>query len=159
MPGRTHRRVIGLGNVWRGDDGAGPACVAALQGLVPRDVELIGSDGEPATLLTLLADAAEVWLIDACVSGAPAGTVHHIDVVRCSLPGAGLATSSHGVGLATVLELARAIGELPPCCRVFAIEADNCAPGEPLSAAVRAAVAAVAEQIRRDLQAVPATQP
>ena len=147
-PSESHRRVIGLGNAWRGDDAAGLACLAALRGRVPADVALIDSDGDPAALLEQLSGAELVYLIDACCSGNVPGTVHRVDVAhhRLCLPNG--ATSSHGLGLATALELARTFGQVPAQCQVFAIEAGDCTLGAPLCAAVRTAVARVAQDIR-----------
>ena len=43
--------VIGLGNEYRRDDGAGLAVVTSLRGRVPPDVELVLTDGEPTRLI------------------------------------------------------------------------------------------------------------
>ena len=119
--GTVRRRVIGLGNPYRGDDAAGPACIAELRGRLPVDLELIESDGEPAALLALLGCAREVCLIDACASGLPAGTVQRFDAATAALPSLGGATSTHGIGLPEAIELARALGMLPRRCVVYAI--------------------------------------
>ncbi len=150
-PSGTRRRVIGLGNAWRGDDAAGLACLAALRGRVPADVVLIASDGDPAALLEQLSGAVVVYLIDACRSGHVPGTVHRVDVAHHPLCLPNGATSSHGLGLATALELARTFGSVPAQCQVFAIEAGHCALGAPLCASVRTAVVRVAQDIQRRL--------
>ena len=147
-PLESHRRVIGLGNAWRGDDAAGLACLAALRGRVPADVALIDSDGDPAALLEQLSGAALVYLIDACRSGDWPGTVHRVDVAHHPLGLPNGATSSHGLGLATALELARTFGQVPAQCQVFAIEAGDFTLGSPLGAAVRTAVERVAQEIQ-----------
>ncbi len=141
--------VIGLGNPSCGDDGAGRACVAALAGRLPAEVELIESDGEPAALLALLARAREAWLIDACRSGAQAGTVRRFDVTGHPLPALAVPHSTHGLGLNEALELARALGMLPERCLVYAIEGCSYRTGASLSQPVRAAIAVVAERIVR----------
>src|SRR5262249_52531786 len=43
--------VIGVGNEFRRDDGAGPEVVARLRGRVPDGAELVVSDGEPARMI------------------------------------------------------------------------------------------------------------
>lgn len=43
--------VIGVGNEFRRDDGAGPAVVGQLRDRVPPGVELVITDGEPARLI------------------------------------------------------------------------------------------------------------
>jgi hydrogenase maturation protease len=47
-PGRVPVVVIGVGNEFRRDDGAGPAVVERLRGLVPSGVGLVITDGEPS---------------------------------------------------------------------------------------------------------------
>lgn len=142
-------RVIGIGNGDRGDDGAGPACIAALHARVASDVELLRCDGEPATLLALLEDSREVYLIDACTGGLPAGRIRRWNVARRPLPARAGIASTHGLGLAEALELARALGVLPQRCVVYAIEGRSYEAGQPLSAPVRAAVESVARRIAR----------
>ncbi|MHB1872583.1 MAG: hydrogenase maturation protease [Steroidobacteraceae bacterium] len=150
MSGSTApRRVIGVGNPDRGDDGAGPACIAALRARLASDVELIRSDGEPAALLALLEGSSEVYLIDACAAGLPAGGIRRWNAAVRPLPARAGSPSSHGLGLAEALELARALGVLPARCVVYGIEGRSYEAGEPLSVPVRAAVESVARRIER----------
>lgn len=147
----TQRRmVIGIGNPARGDDGAGPASIAALRGRLSADIELLQIDGEAAALLALLEQASDVYLVDACHSGAPAGTVRRFDLATVPLPHVNGASSTHGLGLAEGVELARALDSLPHRCVLYAIEGHSYVAGEPLSPAVRSAVAVVAERIVRE---------
>ncbi len=143
------RRVIGIGNGDRGDDGAGPACLAALHARLTSDIELLRCDGEPAALLALLEDSREVYLIDACAGGLPAGRIRRWNVARRPLPARAGIASTHGLGLAEALELARALGVLPRRCVLYAIEGGSYEAGKPLSAPVRAAVRSVARRIER----------
>ena len=57
--------VIGVGNDFRRDDGAGPAVVASLRGRVPPGVELVLTDGEPTRLIEAWAGAALAIVVDA----------------------------------------------------------------------------------------------
>ncbi|MFA6207521.1 MAG: hydrogenase maturation protease, partial [Methylocystis sp.] len=67
------------------------------------------------------------------------------------LPRAAFGASTHGFGLAEALELARALGVLPPRCIVYAIEGEIFDIGAPMSPAVAAAVAVVADRLRADI--------
>ncbi len=71
--------VIGVGNEFRRDDGAGPAVLARLRGRVPGGVELLVSDGEPARLIEAWAGAALAVIVDA-VRAEPAvpGRLHRL---------------------------------------------------------------------------------
>ena len=79
--------VIGVGNEFRRDDGAGPAVVARLRDLAPPGVRLVVTDGEPARLVEAWTGAALAVVVDA-VRAEPArpGTVHRFAV---DAPGSG----------------------------------------------------------------------
>lgn len=148
MPGKdTRRRVIGIGNPDRGDDAAGRVVAQRLRGLLPPSVDIVEQDGEAAALLACFENAETAYLIDACASGAPAGTVRRFDAGAAPLPPDVFRLSTHDLGLAAAIELARALDQLPPSCIVFAIEAARVAPGDPLSSPVAAAIGKVADLV------------
>ncbi len=101
------RRVIGLGSPF-GDDQLGWQAVEALRGRLDG-AELLTCDA-PVRLLPLMEGARSVCLVDGVVSGAPPGTLHRFQGLP---PGMPFRLSSHGVGLAEVLELGRALGIAP----------------------------------------------
>jgi hydrogenase maturation protease len=136
--------VIGIGNAWRTDDAAGLAVTDALQASPPPGVEVLAREGEPTELIDVWAGAEAVWLVDAVSSGAPPGTVHRLDASSEPLPAALFRVSSHLVGLAEAIELARALGRLPPRVVVFGIEGAHFEAGEGLSPEVADAVERVA---------------
>jgi hydrogenase maturation protease len=144
------RLVLGIGNSDRGDDGAGRAVIRHLRGTLPDDVTLAQETGEVTSLLAQLASVDAAYLIDACASGAAPGTIQRFDAAVAALPQQWFATSTHGLGLAEAIELARALGQLPPSCIVYAIEGACFDAGAPLTPAVADAVAAVAERLRAD---------
>jgi len=141
------RIVIGIGNPDRGDDAAGRMVARLLRRSLPDGVDLAELAGEATALLARLDGAGTAWLIDASASGAPAGTVRRFDVGDGPLPAASFGLSSHGFGLAEATELARALGQLPPRCIVYAIEGACFDAGAPLSPPVSAAVADVAARV------------
>jgi hydrogenase maturation protease len=91
--------------------------------------------------------------VDASASGAAAGTVRRLDARAGPLPAASFALSSHGLGLAAAIELARALGQLPPRCIVYAIEGASFAAGAPLTPAVAEAAAEVTRRIAGEIAA------
>jgi len=149
----AERRILVLcvGNSACGDDAAGRAVAQALGGNLPPGVELAISDGEAAAVLDSLARVEVALIVDACVSGAPAGHVHRFDVAQAPLPHGALRLSSHGLGLHEALELARALKQLPPACVVYAIEGEAFAAGTGLSKPVAQAVGRLAARLREDL--------
>jgi hydrogenase maturation protease len=154
MEGIAPRRIVlGIGNPDRGDDGAGRKVARLLRRMAPDGVEVAEHDGEATALLTHLDGATAAYLIDACVSGAPAGTVHRFDVSKAALPQSLSRLSTHGFGLAEAVELARALGQLPRRCIVYAIEGESFAPGAPLSPSASAAVAEVIRRLGSEIAA------
>jgi hydrogenase maturation protease len=153
---RPRTVVIGIGNPDRGDDAAGRLVAERLRGTLSADVEIAETDGESTALLALLDGADFAILIDACVSGKEPGTVHRFDVGAGPLPEAKFNLSTHGLGLAEAVELARALGQLPPRTLVYAIEARAFVPGAPLTPTVAAAVSEATAQISAELAPRPA---
>jgi hydrogenase maturation protease len=144
--------VLGIGNIERGDDGAGRAVVRLLRHMLSAPAEIVEQDGEATALLAKLDGVSTAYLIDACVSNAPAGTVHRIDANNAPLPQASSDLSTHGFGLAAAIELGRALGRLPPRTIVYAIEAESFEAGAPLSRPVAAATVIVADRIRSEIE-------
>lgn len=144
--------VIGLGNPDRGDDGVGRLVARLLRDCLPPTVIIEEQDGAAADLIERLRDAGNVILIDAAVTGAPAGTIHDID---CTGDGAALPTaasaSSHGLGVAEAIALARVLHGLPSICRLYAIEGVTFGPGAAMSPAVAAAAEELAVRLARTL--------
>jgi hydrogenase maturation protease len=131
--------VIGIGNPLAGDDAAGRLAARRLAAAGERDFDVAEAAGDMAELLPLLDGRSRVVLLDACRSGAPAGTIHRLDA-GTPLPASLFAVSSHGMGLAHTIELARALGRLPRRCIVLAIDGASFEMGAPLSDAVAAAL-------------------
>lgn len=147
----SRRIVLGIGNPDRGDDAVGRRVARLLRWMLPDDVEVAEHDGGATALLARLDGAAVAYLIDACASGAPTGTVHRFDASAAPLPQAAFALSTHGLGLAEAVELARALGQLPPRCIVYAVEGESFDLGAPLSLPVSAAVAEVVQRLGSEI--------
>jgi hydrogenase maturation protease len=145
--------VIGVGNEFRRDDGAGPAVVGRLRDRVPPGVELVITDGEPTRLIQAWTGAALAVVVDAVRAEPPQpGTIHRFVVDR---PGTGpeRTASSHGLGLDDAISLAVALDRMPGRLIVHAIEAADLAQGTGLTPAVVAAVDSVVDAILDDISA------
>jgi hydrogenase maturation protease len=146
--------VIGIGNEFRRDDGAGPAVVGRLRGRVPADVGLVITDGEPTRLIEAWTGAALAVVVDAVRVSGPhpphPGRVHRFAVDRPAT-GTVQAASSHGFGLDDAIALATALDRMPARLIVHAIEAADLAQGPGLTPAVAAAVDVVARAILDDI--------
>jgi hydrogenase maturation protease len=134
------RLVIGVGNASRGDDGAG---VEAARRMGPRGLVATA----PFHLIELWAEADDVVVVDAARSGQPPGTIHRFDVRSEELPVDVLGGSTHAIGVAEVVELARALDRLPARLTVYGIEAGVTSHGNVLSPEVEAAVGSVVAEL------------
>lgn len=131
-------QVIGIGNIDRGDDAAGRLVARRLKALNPM-LNVIELDGEASTLVDRLGRLDAAYLVDACCSGRLPGSVSRFDIGQAALPAEMLGWSTHVMGVAQAVELARALGCLPAQCIMLAIEGQNFLPGAPVSAPVKAA--------------------
>jgi hydrogenase maturation protease len=144
--------VIGIGNRFRGDDGAGLAVARALREMALPDVTVLEQDGDAAALLEILKTGEPLYIVDAVCSGAAAGTLFRLDVTDSPLPmSLRSGGSTHALGVAEALGLSRALG-YPPARRViYGIEGKDFAYGDSLSPSVRSAVEKTAAAIRDEL--------
>ena len=93
----------------------------------------------PWDLIPYLDPGQSVIIIDACRSGAAAGTIHRLTAQEVPHQPKTLA-SSHGSSLTDALSLAAALGHDLSQVVIYAVEMEACQPGAPLSAvAYRAA--------------------
>jgi hydrogenase maturation protease len=143
--------VIGVGNPWRRDDAAGLAVARRLRGTLPEGVEVLEREGEPAGLIDAWAGAGSLWLVDAVLSGAAPGTVKRLDASEDELPAELFRASTHHLGLAEAVELARALGLLPARVVFYGIEGASFYAGEQLTPEVEAAVVRVVEALREEV--------
>jgi hydrogenase maturation protease len=149
-PGEAPAVVIGVGNEFRRDDGAGPAVVARLRGRAPATVRLVVTDGEPARLVEAWTGAALAVVVDAVRADPPRpGRVHRFVLDR---PRPTRTASSHGLGLDDAVALAVALDRMPGRLIVHAIEAADLGQGPGLTPPVAAAVVAVADAVLADLR-------
>jgi hydrogenase maturation protease len=101
---------------------------------------------EPIALLDHLEDCDALVLVDACCSGAPPGTIFRKDWPE-STPKGHKGTSTHGLGLASALALAQALGRLPPQVVLIGVEVETCDPGAEISASVWRALPELYQQV------------
>ncbi len=142
-----------MGNPWRCDDAAGLEVAQRLRGRLPPEVELLEREGEPTALIDAWEGASVLWLVDAVSSGVEPGTLHRLDASARELPTDLFRRSTHHVGVAEAVELARVLGRLPGRTIVFGIEGGSFEIGDELTPAVAAAVERTAEVVRGEVVA------
>jgi len=152
-PGRT--LVVGVGERFRQDDGAGPQVVRLLRGRLPPEVELVERVSEMTELIDLWDGAGLAVVVDAMRSGAAAGSLRRLEAPELGVVRPERATSSHGLSVVDAYELGAALGRRPERLVVFLIEAGPTGAGDALSRPVADAVGRAAAAIEAELQAPP----
>ncbi len=156
----AHILVAGIGNIFLGDDGFGPAVLREVAGRLTgtESVRVVdyGIGG-----MHLAYDLLENWdalvLVDAVPDRGAPGSVHVFEADRGgseAAPGPGL--DAHGVDANTVFTSLRALGGTAPPTVVVGCEVADVTDGIGLSAAVHAAVpdaASAVESVVEMLQA------
>lgn len=140
--------VIGVGNALRADDAAGLEVVRRLR--AGPGVDVLEQSGEATALLDALRGRAAALIVDAA-AGTDPGRLHRLDAAAGPLPQGMFGVSTHGFGVAEGIELARALGALPPVCVVYAVEGERFETGAPMSEAVARALPRAAESITKDI--------
>jgi hydrogenase maturation protease len=141
--------VLGVGSPF-GDDCVGWSAAALLaasplvaNGADQIDVRILDRPG--SLLLAEFSQSMGVIVIDALISGAVPGTILRLgaDGVRAARS----LVSSHDLGVAQAVGLARSLGSLPERFVFFGIETDRQHTGTGLSPAVSAALPQLVEQV------------
>jgi len=130
-------RVIGVGSAF-GDDAVGLVVAELLaRRPLPEEITVVRCERPMPDLLDALDEVEGIVLVDATRSGARIGSVRHLraeEVTRAK------ATSSHGLGVASALLLAKTLGCATARVEWIGIEAGPRRWGDPLSAAVEDAL-------------------
>lgn len=143
--------LIGVGNEFRSDDGVGILAARRIREKNFPGIVIVESDGEAASLLDAWAGMKTVVIIDAVSSGAPPGTIHRIDARRQSVSQEFFPCSTHSLGLAHAVELARSLGKLPINIIIYGIEGEQFAAGSTLSPKVQEALNEVVQLVTGEL--------
>ena len=143
--------VIGVGNALGGDDAAGLLVARRVRERI-AGIDVVEHEGDSTGLVELLDGAGGAVIVDALRSGSPPGTVRRFDAGAAPLPirlrGS---TSTHAVGLADAIELARTLGRLPARLVVIGIEGERFTAGAAHTPAVEGGIAAATAAVLAEL--------
>ncbi len=143
---RSETLVIGCGNEDRGDDAAGLIAVRRLREL---GVPAREHRGDALSLIESWRGAKHVLIIDATFSGGSPGALSEWDGRAAPVVRDALRSSTHAMGVAEAIDLARVLDRLPPVLTVYGIEGARFEPGAEASPEV----AEAAERLARRLAA------
>jgi hydrogenase maturation protease len=141
--------ILGIGNRFRADDGAGPVVAERLRVLRFPAGE---HSGEGAGLIDAWDGQGRVIVADATQSGTPPGTIRRLDAMEQRLETGLFRYSSHLFGLAEAVEMARALGRLPRDLVIWGIEGGEWGFGESLTPAVDQAADEVVRRIAAEIR-------
>lgn len=140
--------VIGIGNGFRHDDGAGLQVARELRNRALPGMRVVEATGDGAELLDLWEKAERVLLIDAAQSGVRPGTLHVLDALAEEVPTDLFpCCSSHLFSVAEAVQMGKALGTLPQQLTLYAIEGADFSPGIGLSPEVEQTVQELVEQL------------
>jgi hydrogenase maturation protease len=151
--------LIGIGNEYRQDDGAGPfICnherirgLKGVSGLKLKGLRIMENSGDGIAMIKAWEGAGMAILVDAVYSGQPAGTIFRLDLMADPLPDYISPSSTHGFGIPDCIALSRSLGFLPGKMIFYGIEGEKFGQGLGLSAAVRLAAETVVEKIAAEI--------
>jgi hydrogenase maturation protease len=144
--------LIGIGNQFRRDDAAGLEVARRLRLAHPPGVTILEQEGEPTSLIEAWSEADEALVVDGVSSGARPGTLHRFEAAEGPLPAEVFKSSTHALGVAEAVELARELDRLPKRLVVYGIEGESFEVGEGLTAIVQEAVGQLVMELYRELE-------
>ena len=139
--------VIGVGNPFRCDDLAGLEVARRLKPHSNDRVTVLEFSGNPIALLDLWNGYDDVLLVDAVSSKSDPGTVQIINAVQQTIPSGLFNTSTHNLGVAETIEMARCLGRLPEQLLIYGIAGVNFEQGTALSPQLNRAIEWVVQEI------------
>jgi hydrogenase maturation protease len=145
-------RVIGVGNVWRGDDAVGLLAARRLRERLGPSIEVIDAESDGLALLDLMEGVDQVILIDAVKGGGRPGATVRLDLSTESRWGVLVPCSTHAMGVADAIDLARTLGRLPKQIILYGVEIESVESGASLTEAVRRGLDLVVEQVIQEVE-------
>ncbi len=142
-------RIIGIGNLLRGDDGIGCRVISELEKQnFPTDVDLIDGGSGGASLISLLTDVEQFIVIDAIEMGCPPGTVIRLTKKQLlSGPADKPALDLHSGDLIGLLQLADSMATLKEVI-LFGVQVEQMEHTRTISPAVAAVVPKLIAEIK-----------
>ena len=144
--------VIGIGNKYRSDDGAGLLIANRLKEMVSNGAKIVEHDGEFTKLIDSWENMDKVIIVDATSSGNIPGTISRFDVSEKPLPSNLFHYSTHSYSIAETIELARTLNKLPGILIVYGIEGKDFTNGTNLSTEVAVRIDEVVSLICKEIE-------
>jgi hydrogenase maturation protease len=143
--------VIGVGNDFRNDDAIGLMAARHLKTVLGEAACVEECSGDGVILQEMWENAERVILVDALSSGRPPGTIYRLEIDETPLPSRFFNSSTHNYVVAEAIEMARALGQLPPHVVIIGIEGEDFGYGQQLTSSVRNQFDRLVETVKQEL--------
>ena len=145
--------VIGVGNRFRGDDAAGLEVASSLEIKLGSLVDIAYCHGDAMDLMDIWFDRDRVFVIDAVSSGKhEVGYLHRLLAHEGEVPAVFSESSTHLLGIAQVIELARTLNKLPREVVLYGIEGRDYHLEKDISQKLRAELKEITMKIEMDIR-------
>jgi hydrogenase maturation protease len=152
MPGENNKvLIVGIGNEFRSDDGAGIVCARKLNEKLNSNIRVIENDGDGASLIESWKGFDKVILIDSVSIGSKPGTIHNIEAAKTEFPKQNSVHSSHLFSVAEAIETAKVLNKLPEKLIVYGIEGKSYELGSKISDEVNSAIEKLVTEIQKEI--------
>jgi hydrogenase maturation protease len=145
--------IVGVGNESMGDDAIGLHITSELgkrlrtdRGEFPK-IDIVAHCGDCLSLIEAWDGYEQVIMIDAARPSGTPGKITQFDVVKRQLPVECFSVSSHTLGIAEAIELARLLGKLPKRCFVIGVEAERIEASTELSPVLAGQIVDITSEI------------
>lgn len=118
-PPKSPVRLIGTGNLWRGDDGAGIILAEKIRKERLPGMEVILHQGDGASLIPLWEGVDRVILVDAVYSRGTSGRLFRFDLNKEPLPENLFPVSTHALGIPEALCIVKKLHQPFPSCFIL----------------------------------------
>lgn len=143
--------LIGIGNTFRGDDGAGLKVAEDLMSTFDKKVDVFINKGDIFELLDIFQRYNSVFLVDACSGDDTMGSWKKINpLVDILLPDS-KQSSTHALNINQTIALAKSLHQLPKRLILYAIKGKNFQMNTSLSPEVREVLFSLKETIIEDI--------
>lgn len=144
--------ILGIGNIFRRDDGVGIRAIEQLRNVeLPTGVDVIDWGNGVLGLLELLAGYRRILIVDAVQAGCQPGSIYRFVPDQAETERYPF-TSLHELDALSTIELAQNLGFSPKDVVVFGVEPQSMEWGMGLTPAIEAVVPDVVKSILEEIR-------
>ncbi|MCK4796475.1 MAG: hydrogenase maturation protease [Spirochaetes bacterium] len=149
--GKNSVLILGIGNPIRKDDGIGPAIITHLQNSREYNhVDFLDGGTDGLSLIEYIKDYKKVIIIDAVDMGASPGDIRLFSPDEVKLNIITESLSTHGFGLAEVIDLIKKLG-IKVDLKIIGIQPKDISLGQGLNKEISAKIGEIIDIVRHSI--------